>query len=193
MANWYALAAEACVLPHQHVTVADAPCQQMVLPDVVALQVSPETRYRWIDYSSLDAQATWLLRESLEFKLRNMPVEACKHLSANPHFKVCATMWDLYTQNWLPFGEILVDMERNGMLVDKEQLRVAETLATEHQKTSENAFRSWAIQRCEDARWMNVGSGAQVRCPGRLPTRQRTVIDALALHAHRSDSCSMPA
>ena len=135
----------------------------MVLPDVVSLQVSPETRHRWIDYSSLDAQATWLLRESLECKLRNMPVEACRYLSANKHFKTSSTMWDFYTQNWLPFGEILVDMERNGMLVDKEQLRVAETLATEHQKTSEDAFRSWAIQRCEDARYMNVGSGAQVR------------------------------
>ena len=136
----------------------------MVLPDVVSLQVNEETRYRWIDYSSLDAQATWLLRESLECKLRNMPVEACRHLSANEHFKVCATMWEFYTQNWLPFGKILVDMERNGMLVDKEQLRVAETLATEHQRTAEDLFRSWAIQRCEDARYMNVGSGAQVRC-----------------------------
>ena len=135
---------------------------QMVLPDVVSLQVSPETRHRWIDYSSLDAQATWLLRESLEYKLRNMPVEACRYLTANKHFKTCSTMWEFYVQNWLPFGEILVDMERNGMLVDKEKLRVAEKLATEHQRTSEDAFRSWAIQRCEDARYMNVGSGAQV-------------------------------
>ena len=136
----------------------------MVLPDVVSLQVSAETRCRWIDYSSLDAQATWLLRESLECKLRNMPVDACRYLSANADFKVCATMWDFYTQNWLPFGEILVDMERNGMLVDKEKLRVAETLATEHQRTAEDLFRAWAVQRCEDARYMDVGSGAQVRC-----------------------------
>jgi hypothetical protein len=134
-----------------------------VLPDVTTLQTSPETRYNWIDYSTLDAQATWLLRESLECKLRNMPVEACKILSAKPGFTVCATMWDFYQQNWKPFGELLVDLETNGMLVDKEQLQVAETLAQGHQQDAENHFRSWAEQRCEGARWMNVGSGAQVR------------------------------
>ena len=162
----------------------------MVLPDVVSLQVSPETRHRWIDYSSLDAQATWLLRESLECKLRNMSVEACRYLSANPHFKTCSTMWDFYTQNWLPFGEILVDMERNGMLVDKEQLRVAETLATEHQKTSEDAFRSWAMQRCEDARYMNVGSGAQVRF--RSSNQRISAVLTSTARAHRSaSSCTL--
>ena len=92
-----------------------------------------------------------------------MPVEACKYLTGMGGFEPCATMWEFYERNWLPFGELLVDMERNGMLVDKEQLRVAEKLATEHQADAENKFRSWAIQHCEDARWMNVGSGSQVR------------------------------
>jgi DNA polymerase-1 len=164
----------------------------MVLPDVVSLQVSDETRYRWIDYSSLDAQATWLLRESLECKLRNMPVEACRYLSANEHFKVCATMWDFYTQNWLPFGEILVDMERNGMLVDREQLRVAETLATEHQQTSEDSFRNWAIQRCEDARYMNVGSGAQVRLPQPCQRAAASVTDTPGFHTGSAAAVCWP-
>jgi DNA polymerase-1 len=132
-----------------------------VLPDVTALQTSPETRYQWIDYSTLDAQATWLLRESLECKLRNMPVEACKILAEK--YKPCATMWDFYQQYWKPFGELLVDMERNGMLVDKGKLHEAEKLATEHQQTAEDRFRNWAAELCPDARWMNVGSGTQVR------------------------------
>lgn len=120
------------------------------------------TRAAWIDYSALDAQATWLLRESLECKLRNMPVDACRFLRSNG-FKPCASMWDFYLQNWRPFGELLVDMEREGMLVDNAQLKTAEKIAKEAAEAAENQFRNWAIQRCEDARWMNVGSGTQVR------------------------------
>ncbi len=136
---------------------------QLVLPDVTELQTDPDTRYQWIDYSTLDAQTTWLLRESLETKLRNMPVEPCKVLTGeNPEFRNCATMWDFYLQYWRPFGELLVDMERNGMLVDKAQLQVAESLATEHQRTSERTFRDWAVRLCPDAEWMNVGSATQV-------------------------------
>ncbi len=29
------------------------------------------------------------------------------------------TMWDLYQKFWQPFGGLLVDMERAGMLVDR--------------------------------------------------------------------------
>ena len=29
------------------------------------------------------------------------------------------TMWDLYEKFWQPFGGLLVDMERAGMLVDR--------------------------------------------------------------------------
>jgi len=29
------------------------------------------------------------------------------------------TMWDLYQQYWKPFGELLTDMEKEGMMVDR--------------------------------------------------------------------------
>ena len=29
------------------------------------------------------------------------------------------SMWDMYQRYWQPFGELLTDMEREGMLVDR--------------------------------------------------------------------------
>lgn len=29
------------------------------------------------------------------------------------------TMWNLYCDYWMPFGELLTDMEREGMMVDR--------------------------------------------------------------------------
>jgi DNA polymerase-1 len=127
------------------------------------LQTNPETRAQWIDYSALDAQATWLLRESLECKLRNMPADASQYIPVDPAFPACKTMWEFYQQHWRPFGALLVQMERNGMLVDNQQLQEAQRLAQQHKETAENTFRSWASARCEDALWMNVGSGSQAR------------------------------
>ena len=30
-----------------------------------------------------------------------------------------STLWDVYTHFWLPFGELLTDMESAGMAVDR--------------------------------------------------------------------------
>ncbi len=29
------------------------------------------------------------------------------------------TLWDLYQDYWKPFGELLTDMEKEGMMVDR--------------------------------------------------------------------------
>ncbi len=55
-----------------------------------------------------------LHRDKLEDKLREMPwvYEGKKALpGAN------RTMWDYYQNYWLPFGEVLTDMEREGIKV----------------------------------------------------------------------------
>jgi DNA polymerase I len=134
-----------------------------VLPELKALQESPETRAEWIDYSTLDTEATWLLRESLECKLRNMPADASQYVNEDADFPPCATMWEFYEQYWKPFGDILAGMESAGMRVDNRQLEEAEKLALTEQAAAERRFMAWASARCEDARWMNVGSGAQAR------------------------------
>ena len=40
---------------------------------MIDLQRDAATRAEWIDYSTYDAEATWLLREQLERNLRQMP------------------------------------------------------------------------------------------------------------------------
>lgn len=127
------------------------------------LQRSPTTRTRWIEYSALDAEATWRLRSSLEKKLRNEPATFCQNLTVSSDFPPCNTLFDFYNSYWRPFGDLLVTMERQGMLVDNGQLIVAEKLATAHKSAAEQTFRDWGARLCGDARWMNVGSGAQIR------------------------------
>lgn len=50
-------------------------------------------------------QATWLVHRSLMQKLREMP------------WKVGMTMLDFYERYYVPFGELLTDMERYPIVV----------------------------------------------------------------------------
>ena len=51
-------------------------------------------------YLCVRAQATWLVHRALADKLRNMP------------WKDGMTMLDFYEMYYVPFGELLTDMER---------------------------------------------------------------------------------
>ena len=139
------------------------PGKTMILPPVEEIQEDPESRDKWIEYSALDAQATWFLRESLEAKLRGMSCEACSILTGKPGFRKCTTLWDFYTYYLAEFGNLLTQMERNGLRVDKDHLANAEKMALEDKRVAEDYFRNWAATKCEGAKLMNVGSGLQVR------------------------------
>ena len=107
------------------------PGKTMILPPIEEIQEDRESRDRWIEYSALDAQATWFLRESLEAKLRGMSCEACPILASKPGYRTCVTLWDFYTYYLAEFGNLLTQMERNGLLVDKDHLANAEKMALE--------------------------------------------------------------
>ena len=49
------------------------------------------------------------------------------------------------------------------MRVDLEHLANAEQLAMSDKKVAEEYFSEWAASKCEDAKYMNVGSGLQIR------------------------------
>lgn len=139
------------------------PGKTVILPPIDEIQTDPEQRETWIEYSALDAQATWFLRESLEAKLRGIDCEACPVLSKKPTFRRCSNLWDFYVHYLREFGEVLTDMESNGMYVDKAHLADAEKRALEDKKVAEDYFRAWATGKCPAAEHMNVGSGIQVR------------------------------
>lgn len=83
------------------------------------MHTDPELISKWVDYATLDAEATFFLREVLVKELMKYPVE----------FEDMKNIFDLYCKYWLPFGEILTDIERQGIRVNKPHLKKAEEQA----------------------------------------------------------------
>ncbi|KAK7305074.1 hypothetical protein VNO77_42973 [Canavalia gladiata] len=116
-----------------------------------------DERIPWICYSVLDARSTLKLYESLKSHLSDM----CWKLDGRPVLN--KNMYDFYLEYWRPFGELLVKMESQGMLVDQLYLKGIEKVAKAEQEAAVYRFRKWASKYCPDAKYMNVGSDAQLR------------------------------
>ncbi|XP_062077767.1 DNA polymerase I A, chloroplastic/mitochondrial-like isoform X1 [Humulus lupulus] len=116
-----------------------------------------EERIPWICYSALDAITTLKLYESLRKQLSN------KAWTINGEAARGKSMFDFYQKYWQPFGELLVKMETEGMLVDRAYLAEVEKIAKREQEVAVNRFRKWASMYCPDAKYMNVGSDTQLR------------------------------
>ncbi|XP_073280180.1 DNA polymerase I A, chloroplastic/mitochondrial-like [Primulina huaijiensis] len=125
----------------------------IIIPPVEDLQ--RVEREPWICYSALDSISTLKLYESLEKKL----LKRCWRLDGQ--YK--GSMLDFYKQFMRPFGELLVKMEAEGMLVDRSFLSEIEMVAKAEQHVSAARFRKWASKYCPDAKYMNVGSDTQLR------------------------------
>ncbi|KAL1567030.1 DNA-directed DNA polymerase [Salvia divinorum] len=125
----------------------------IVIPPVEELQ--RDERKLWICYSALDSISTLSLYESLEKKLLKTP------WSVDGQYQ--GSMFDNYCKYLRPFGELLVKMEREGMLVDRSYLAEIEKVAKVEQQIAADRFRKWASKLCADAKDMNVGSDAQLR------------------------------
>ncbi|TKY57262.1 DNA polymerase I A [Spatholobus suberectus] len=120
-------------------------------------ELQRDERIPWICYSALDARSTLKLYESLKSHLSDMPWK----FDGVPVYG--KTMYDFYNEYWQPFGELLVMMESEGMLVDRAYLANIEKVAKEEQEIATNRFRKWASRYCPDAKYMNVGSDIQLR------------------------------
>ncbi|RDX75232.1 DNA polymerase I A, chloroplastic/mitochondrial, partial [Mucuna pruriens] len=120
-------------------------------------ELQRDERIPWICYSALDARSTLKLYESLKSHLSDMPW----NLDGVP--VLGKTMYDFYNKYWRPFGELLVMMESEGMLVDRAYLESIEKVAKAEQEVAANRFRKWASRYCPDAQYMNVGSDLQLR------------------------------
>ncbi|KAL8260641.1 hypothetical protein R6Q59_028594 [Mikania micrantha] len=125
----------------------------VVIPPVQELQ--RVEREPWICYSALDSISTLKLYERLRCKLSD------REWIFNGVTK--GNLFDFYEQYWRPFGELLVKMETEGMLVDRAYLMEIEKIAKVEQQRATDRFRNWASKLCEDAKFMNVGSDTQLR------------------------------
>lgn len=122
----------------------------IILPDLAEIQRDAEWIPEWVDYATLDAEDTWRLREVLAARLAAM------------NWVGKQTMYDFYRQLWLPFGELLTDMERRGIKVDKQYLRDLVPRALEDKAAGERRFMDWAVNSVgPECRFMNPGSDAQ--------------------------------
>lgn len=126
------------------------------IPDLRFLQQTEDFRADWIEYSARDAVATWWVRHEIELQLKKMPwVVDGKRLG---------NLYDFYQMYLKDFGELLTDMESNGIRVDTENhLRQAEIRAREERATMEKTFMDWAIEQCPDAIYMNIASTTQMQ------------------------------
>ena len=122
----------------------------VVLPALDDIQRDAEWLPEWIDYATLDAEDTWRLREVLAAKLSAMNWTGKQH------------MFDFYREMWLPFGELLTDMERLGIKVDREYLKDLVPRALKEKAEGEKRFVDWAVEYVgPELRFMNPGSDAQ--------------------------------
>ncbi|XP_015081985.1 DNA polymerase I B, chloroplastic/mitochondrial [Solanum pennellii] len=125
----------------------------IMIPSVEELQRTE--RELWICYSALDSISTLMLYESLKKKLskRIWTFDGVRK----------GSMYEFYEKYWRPFGEVLVQMETEGVLVDRAYLAEIEKVAKAEQLVAVNRFRNWAAKYCADAKYMNVGSDTQLR------------------------------
>eukprot|EP01091_Cochliopodium_minus_P012877 TRINITY_DN4009_c0_g1_i1.p1 TRINITY_DN4009_c0_g1~~TRINITY_DN4009_c0_g1_i1.p1 ORF type:complete len:1086 (-),score=342.32 TRINITY_DN4009_c0_g1_i1:57-3314(-) len=127
--------------------------KETTVPPLEDLQRDSETIEGWINYSTLDTEATWYLREKLHQMLKDMHWQK----NSNGEFN----MWDFYHSYFVPFGELLTEMETEGIKVDVEYLKQIEQVALKDLEKNQNVFKLWASKYCPDALYMNTNSAAQ--------------------------------
>lgn len=133
--------------------------KETVVPDTITLQRHIKYRSEWIKYATMDAKLTYELCSKFSAKLRTSTIDG---KNCVPGFlDSCSTLYDIFFEYLIPFGNMLTDMERFGFKVDVEQLRLAELSAENDRLKLEDSFRAWAAKQSPDAVYMNVHSDRQ--------------------------------
>lgn len=123
------------------------------MPSIVELHTSDKTIEKWVEYATLDAEATFFLREYLVVELKKFKVR----------FEDMENLFDLYCKYWLPFGEVLTELERNGIKVDLAHLAEAEKKAFEDLSILEKKFLDWVHSIRPEADQFNPSSVQQLQ------------------------------
>ena len=95
-----------------------------VMPEIEDLHTNANYIENWVKYSVLDAEVIYYFRDVLQLLLKSLSTKCLTHKSpVGDKFK---NNYDLYLEYWRVFGELLTDMERIGIRVDVEYLKVIE-------------------------------------------------------------------
>jgi DNA polymerase I-like protein with 3'-5' exonuclease and polymerase domains len=131
------------------------PGNMFIVAPVDELQRDLKFRTDWIRYSAYDAQATWLVRQAIEVYLRRMQWQ---------NKEAGRSMWDFYQLYYVPFGELLTDMERAGIYVNAaDYLAGVEKQARADQVEAIATFKNWVQRMQPEADEINPASTAQIQ------------------------------
>ena len=123
------------------------------MPSILELHTSPETIDKWIDYGTLDSEVTYYLYYTLKNLMENLPV----------HFEDMRTLFDIYKKYWLPFGEVLTEIERNGIRVNRGQLENSKVSAEKTVKELKEKVRECVLKLQPDCIEFNPSSVQQMQ------------------------------
>ena len=150
------------------------------LPPIERLQRELKSRENFIRYSAFDAKSTYNLYMYLKDRLLNMSWVQDMNLM------------DYYHMHMRPFGELLTDLERRGMLVAKDYLADVEQQAREDRERHVQAFRQWAFKYLgADALAINLASSKQLTTflfggSMNMKTKEPTEVEKV-FKTHRAD------
>jgi len=121
-------------------------------------------RAKFACYAAYDAKATWELRATLASRLQAQSWEPI--IDAHNAEPRCADMLDFYKEYMLPFGELLTDMEKDGVYVDAaDHLSAVQKKALADKQRHMDVFRDWAIALLgpDDGAALNPSSTQQIQ------------------------------
>jgi DNA polymerase-1 len=125
----------------------------LVFPDIEEMHTSAKYVEKWVEYSVFDAEITYFLREALTYELCNVKIES----------ENMRSMYDLYCKYWLPFGDLLTDMEREGIMIDVDRLKQKQIEAENDRNKHEEAFINWVQSIQPNAKGFNPSSTQQMQ------------------------------
>ena len=132
-----------------------------VMPTIQELHTNIKYREKWIIYSILDTECTYYLRDVLQEKLQSMLTKAQYHI--NPITEKYKNNYELYLHYWRQFGELLTDMEREGIKLDLDYLKQIQLKAETDLKIHENSFLNWVYSIDSKLVGFNPGSTQQMQ------------------------------
>mmetsp|Transcript_2053 Transcript_2053/g.3152 ORF Transcript_2053/g.3152 Transcript_2053/m.3152 type:complete len:1034 (+) Transcript_2053:232-3333(+) len=131
--------------------------------DIADLQSNPQTRPQFICYAAYDAKCTLELRNKLARALEIQ--EWIPIIDTHKSKNSILNMYEFYQKYFIPFGELLTDMEQIGIYVDKNHfLANIEKQAIKDHDDCLRTFREWSVEILgPDGYFLNPASSTQIQ------------------------------
>jgi len=118
-------------------------------------------REHFIQYSCYDTESTWKIREVLQKKLEAMEWVAASGSEEDGTYTPARNLWEFYQMYWRPFGELLADMESEGIYVKTHDLEPIQERAEKDKAEAVDTFKRWVESLQPGGKYMNIHSAVQ--------------------------------